>query len=157
MRTLIPIGMKEILAQWEPRLLSVLRFITAFLFIQHGTQKWFAFPAARPGPPTELWTMSGMAGMLELVGGLLLLIGLFTRPVAFVLSGLMAFAYFIAHAPQGFWPIVNRGELAALYSFVFLYLWVAGGGTWSLDNWLRHTEPAPDSAEPARRDDEASA
>lgn len=151
--------MKAILAEWEPRLLSVLRLVTAFLFIQHGTQKWFAFPVARPGPPTELWTLSGMAGVLELVGGLLLLIGLFTRPVAFVMSGLMAFAYFIAHAPQGFWPIANRGELAALYSFVFLYLWAAGGGTWSLDHWLRRTERAPDTAELARRrrEDEASA
>jgi putative oxidoreductase len=73
--------------------------------------------------------------MMELVGGALLLIGLFTRPVAFLLSGLMAFAYFIAHAPQGFWPLLNRGELAALYSFVFLYLAAAGGGPWGVDRW----------------------
>ena len=77
--------------------------------------------------------------MLELVGGTLLLVGLCTRPVAFVLSGLMAFAYFIAHAPQGFWPIVNRGELAALYSFVFLYFAAAGGGPWSADHWWRRS------------------
>ena len=79
-----------------------------------------------------------MAGLLELGGGFLLLLGLFTRPVAFVLSGLMAFAYFIGHAPSGFWPIVNRGELAALYCFVFVYLAAAGGGPWSLDRWVRH-------------------
>jgi putative oxidoreductase len=84
----------------------------------------------------------------ELFGGLLLLLGLFTRPVAFVLSGLMAFAYFIAHAPQGFWPLLNRGELAALYCFVFLYLAAAGGGPWSLDQWWRSSKPA--DKEPAR-------
>ena len=83
-------------------------------------------------------SLSGAAGMLELVGGLLLLLGVFTRPVAFVLSGLMACAYFIAHAPQGFWPIVNRGELAVMYCFVFLYLAAAGGGPWSVDAlWRR--------------------
>jgi putative oxidoreductase len=78
-----------------------------------------------------------VAGLFELFGGLLLLVGLFTRPVAFLLSGLMAFAYFIAHAPRGFWPIVNGGELAALYCFVFLYLAAAGGGPWSVDGWAR--------------------
>ena len=87
-------------------------------------------------------SLSGVAGVLELFGGLLLLLGLFTRPVAFVLSGLMAFAYFIAHAPQGFWPLLNRGELAALYSFVFLYLAAAGGGPWSLDQWRWSSKPA---------------
>lgn len=100
----------------------------------HGTQKWLSFPAPRSSP-VELASLSGVAGLLELFGGFLLLLGLFTRPVAFVLSGLMAFAYFIAHAPQGFWPLLNRGELAALYSFVFLYLAAAGGGPWSLDHW----------------------
>jgi len=124
-------------AKWAPWLLSVLRIVTAFLFVEHGTQKWLSFP--RPGSsPTQLMSLGGAAGLLELVGGFLLLLGLFTRPVAFVLSGLMAFAYFIAHAPQGFWPILNRGELAALYCFVFLYIAAAGGGPWSLDRWLRH-------------------
>jgi putative oxidoreductase len=124
-------------AKWTPLLLSVLRIVTAFLFVEHGTQKWLSFPA--PGArPTQLMSLSGAAGVLELAGGFLLLFGLFTRPVAFVLSGLMAFAYFIAHAPQGFWPILNRGELAALYCFVFLYLAAAGGGPLSLDRWLRH-------------------
>ena len=128
--------MSTFIEHWAPRLLSVLRIVSAFLFLQHGTQKWLEFPVPRP-TPTELWSLSGVAGLLELVGGVLLLLGIFTRPVAFVLSGLMAFAYFIAHAPQGFWTIVNRGELAALYCFVFLYLSAAGGGPWGLDRWLR--------------------
>ncbi len=128
--------MNSAISNWTPRLLSVLRIVSAFLFVEHGTQKWLAFPVARSSP-TELMSLSGAAGVLQLVGGALLLLGLFTRPVAFVLSGLMAFAYFIAHAPQGFWPIVNRGELAVLYCFVFLYLSAAGGGPWGLDRWLR--------------------
>ena len=133
------------MTHWAPRLLSVLRIITAFLFVQHGTQKWLAFPVPRP-TPIELWSLSGFAGVLELVGGFLLLFGVFTRPVAFVMSGLMAFAYFIAHAPQAFWPIVNRGELAVLYCFVFLYLAAAGGGPWSVDQWLRRGDRAPPSS-----------
>jgi len=128
--------MNPAIANWTPRLLSVLRIVAAFLFVEHGMQKWLAFPVPRSSPVT-LWSLSGVAGLLELVGGLLLLLGLFTRPVAFLLSGLMAFAYFIAHAPQGFWPIVNRGELAALYCFLFLYLAAAGGGPWSIDRWMR--------------------
>lgn len=128
--------MPDPLARASPCLLSVLRIVAGFLFVAHGTQKWFGFPVPR-GSPTTLMSLSGAAGVLELCGGALLLFGLFTRPVAFVLSGLMAFAYFIAHAPAGFWPIVNRGELAALYSFVFLYLAAAGGGPWSLDRLIR--------------------
>jgi putative oxidoreductase len=128
--------MKPTLASWSPHLLSLLRIVTAFLFTAHGTQKLLGFPVP-PSFPLELWSLAGVAGMLELVGGALMLIGLFTRPVAFVLSGLMAFAYFLAHAPEAFWPIVNRGELAVLYCFVFLYLAAAGGGPWSLDAWLR--------------------
>jgi len=126
----------QIIAQWTPRLLSVLRIVAAFMFMIHGTQKWLGFPVPRASP-TTLMSLSGAAGLLELVGGALLLVGLFTRPVAFVLAGLMAFAYFITHAPQDFWPIVNRGELAALYAFVFLYLSAAGGGPWSVDRLLR--------------------
>jgi putative oxidoreductase len=117
-------------------LLSVVRLVTGFLFVAHGTQKWLGFPVPRASP-TELWSLGGAAGVFELAGGALMLIGLFTRPVAFVLSGLMAFAYFIAHAPRGFWPIMNGGELAALYSFLFLYFAAAGGGPWSLDRWWR--------------------
>jgi putative oxidoreductase len=107
------------------------------MFMAHGTQKLLAFPVPR-ATPTMLWSLSGAAGVLELCGGFLLLFGIFTRSVAFVLSGLMAIAYFISHAPVDFWPIVNRGELAALYSFVFLYLSVAGGGPWSVDAWVQH-------------------
>ena len=126
------------LAKWEPRALSVLRIVAGFLFMVHGTQKLFGFPAGlKPSPTFPLGSMMGFAGLLEFAGGLLLLLGLFTRPVAFVLSGLMAVAYFYAHARSGFWPILNRGELAALYCFVFLYLVFAGGGAWSLDNLLR--------------------
>ena len=128
--------MNSVIAIWTPRLLSVLRIVAGFLFMAHGTQKWLGFPVPRASP-TVLWSLSGVAGLLELVGGFLLLLGLFTRPVAFVLSGLMAFAYFIAHAPQDFWPIVNRGELSVLYCFLFLYLAAAGGGPWSVDSWLR--------------------
>ncbi len=128
--------MNSIIANWTPRLLSVLRIVAAFLFVEHGTQKWLAFPAPRSSAAV-LWSLSGVAGLFELVGGFLLLLGLCTRPIAFVLSGLMAFAYFIAHAPNDFWPIVNRGELAALYCFVFLYLAAAGGGPWSVDRWWR--------------------
>jgi putative oxidoreductase len=121
---------------WAPRALSVLRIVAAFLFMQHGAQKLLGFPdGQQPGPPLN--SLAGIAGILELFGGLLLLLGLFTRPVAFILSGQMAVAYFMAHAPQGFWPILNRGELAALYCFVFLYLSAAGGGEWSLDNIFR--------------------
>jgi putative oxidoreductase len=130
------------------RVLSVLRIVAAFMFMTHGTQKLLDFPMARAGP-TPLWSLIGVAGTLEMVGGALLLFGLFTRPVAFVLSGLMAFAYFLAHAPHGFWPIVNRGELAALYSFVFLYLAVAGGGAWSVDRlWASRASGARDKREP---------
>jgi putative oxidoreductase len=120
-------------ARWAPRLLSLLRIVAAFLFIAHGTQKLFAWPIAEPREPAALLSMPGVAGVLEVFGGLLLLLGLFTRPIAFILSGEMAVAYFTAHAPQGFWPILNRGELAALYCFLFLYLAAAGPGPWSLD------------------------
>jgi putative oxidoreductase len=121
---------------WTPRLLSVLRIVAAFLFLAHGSQKLFGFPAPARAASGALVMV---AGVLEFFGGLLLLLGLFTRIVAFILSGQMAVAYFMAHAPQGFWPVLNGGELAALYCFVFLYLAAAGGGAWSLDNlWRRN-------------------
>jgi putative oxidoreductase len=124
-------------ATWTPRVLSILRIITAFLFIAHGAQKLFSFlaPPGAPGPAPygQIW----IGGVIEFFGGLLLLLGLFTRPVAFILSGTMAVAYFQMHAPGGFWPLQNKGELAVLYSFVFLFLAVAGGGEWSLDRLLR--------------------
>jgi putative oxidoreductase len=123
-------------ASWSPRLLSMLRIVAAFLFIAHGTQKLFGTPSLGPGGPgghPPLLSLFGVAGTLETFGGLLLLLGLFTRPVAFVLAGEMAVAYFLQHAPQGLLPFVNRGELAVLYCFLYLYLAAAGGGPWSLD------------------------
>lgn len=125
--------MESTLQAWQPRILSILRLVTGFLFMQHGGQKMLGYPAAQQSP-YELFSMIGVAGVLEVVGGFLILIGLFTRPTAFLLSGFMAVAYFMAHAPQGFWPMLNGGELAALYSFIFLYLFSAGGGEWSVDH-----------------------
>ena len=121
---------------WAPRVLSILRIVAALIFMEHGTQKLLGFPPLDRAAP-ELLSLSGVAGVLELVGGALLVLGLFTRPVAFVLSGEMAFAYWIAHAPQSFFPVLNDGDAAILYCFVFLYLAFAGGGAWSLDNVLR--------------------
>jgi len=122
-------------AGWAPHLLSVLRIITGFLFMEHGTMKLFGFPA--PMGDIPLLSLMGMAGTLEVVGGFLILVGLFTQPVAFILSGEMAFAYFMAHAPQGFWPALNHGEPAVLYCFIFLYLAAAGGGSWSVERIFR--------------------
>lgn len=116
---------------WAPRMLSVLRIVTALLFLAHGTQKLLGFPASEGMP--DPFTMGWIAGVLELFGGGLLALGLFTRPVAFVLSGQMAVAYFIAHAPQSFYPVLNGGDAAILFCFVFLYLVFAGPGPWSVD------------------------
>jgi putative oxidoreductase len=116
-------------------LLSALRIMTGLLFLQHGTTKLLSFPPSPMSGGTDAMTLT--SGGLELVGGALIVAGLFTRPVAFVLSGMMAVAYFMAHAPQGFYPLLNGGELAALYCFAFLYLSAAGGGPWSLDAIVR--------------------
>lgn len=125
-----------------PRLLSVLRVITGFLFIAHGAQKLFGF-LAPPGMPTATpGSLMWVGGVLEFFGGLLFLVGLFTRPVAFILSGMMAVAYFMSHAPGGFWPLQNKGELAVLYCFVFLFFAVAGGGEWAADRLFRRGAPA---------------
>jgi putative oxidoreductase len=118
---------------WAPALLGVLRIVTGFLFMAHGTQKLFGFPTADGRPPVALDSLMGVAGVLECCGGALLLVGLLSRPVAFLLSGEMATAYFLRHAPQGFWPALNGGELAALYCFLFLFFAAAGPGAWSLD------------------------
>jgi putative oxidoreductase len=123
-------------SKWSPVLLSILRIVAAFLFMQHGMQKLLGFPGAGDHK-VELMSLMGFAGALELVGGAVLLLGLFTRPVAFVLAGEMAVAYFMAHAPESFWPVLNHGEGAILYCFIFLYLSAAGGGPWSLDRALR--------------------
>jgi putative oxidoreductase len=124
-------------ARWQPRLLSILRIMAALLLLQHGTAKLFGFPHVSMFDGLRLFSLVGVAGILEFFGGILLLLGLFTRPVAFILSGEMAAAYFIAHAQKGFFPILNGGELAVLYCFVFLYLAAAGGGALSLDNRRR--------------------
>lgn len=122
----------ELETVWAPRLLGLLRIVAAILFIEHGTQKLLGFPPpARPQP--ELFTLIWFAGFLEVVGGFFILIGLFTRPVAFVLSGQMAFAYWMAHAPQSPYPVLNGGDAAILFCFFFLYLVAAGPGAFSLD------------------------
>ena len=121
---------------WAPRALGALRIVAGYLFIAHGTAKLFGAPHIAMFDGLQLLSLAGVAGILEVAGGAALILGLFTRPVAFVLSGLMAAAYFIGHAPQGnvLLPILNQGELAVLYSFLFLFLAVAGGGAWALDN-----------------------
>lgn len=123
------------MAEWEPRVLSILRFVVGLLFFEHGLAKLFGFPPAGPHPATFhlLW----FAGVIELVGGLLIAIGLFTQGAAFIMSGEMAVAYFTAHFPKNFFPMANGGDAAILYCFIFFYLFVAGGGCWSLDRALR--------------------
>lgn len=121
----------HIAAAWQPRLLSLLRIVTALLLLQHGTAKLIGFPHVAMFDNIRLLSLVGVAGVLEFAGGVLLFLGVFTRPVAFILSGEMAVAYFIAHAQKSFFPILNGGELAVLYCFVLLYLAAAGGGEWS--------------------------
>ena len=126
--------------QWTDLFLSLLRVVAALVLMQHGSQKLFHLPpSGAPGPvePLVLMSQTGLAGVLEFFGGMLLLLGLFTRPVAFILSGEMAVAYFQVHAPRALLPIVNRGELAVILCFVFLYLAFAGGGSWSVDGVMR--------------------
>lgn len=122
-------------AAYTPRVLSVLRIVTAFLFIQHGTAKLLHLPHVAMFDSLPPLSFFGFAGMLEIVGGALVLIGWFTRPAAFILSGEMAVAYFMAHAPQGNFlsPMLNQGEAAVMYCFIFLFLSAAGGGAWSVD------------------------
>jgi putative oxidoreductase len=129
-------GRRTFLDRWSLRLLSVMRIIAAFLYMQHGAQKLFGFHATARMPSVPLFSLMGLGGVLEFFGGLFLFFGLFTRPVAFILSGQMAVAYFIVHAPRGFWPITNGGDLAVLWCFLFFYLAAAGGGAWSLDRAL---------------------
>ena len=119
---------------WAPRVLSILRIVSALIFMEHGLQKHFGFPpppTPNPGPP--LMSLYGVAGAIEIVGGILLLFGLFTRPVALIMSGEMAIAYWYSHAPRNLYPLLNGGDAAILYCFVFLYIAFAGGGAWSLD------------------------
>lgn len=122
---------------WAPRVLSILRIVAALVFMSHGAMKILHFPVAQPGAPDPLPTLILVAGWLELAGGALLALGLFTRPVAFLLSGEMAVAYFMAHFPQGWHPVLNKGEAAVLYCFIFLYFVFSGPGPWSLDAAVR--------------------
>jgi len=124
---------ESFLSDWAPRLLSVLRITTAFTFMQHGSAKLLGFPKVEMFANLQFLSLYGLAGVLELFGGLLLLIGLFSRPVAFILSGMMAVAYFMAHSVPFFSPMLNRGEAAYLFCFVFLYIAAAGPGPWSID------------------------
>jgi putative oxidoreductase len=121
----------ERLGQYRPYALAVLRIVTALLFMEHGTQKLFNFPPWQYG---EMTTLFIVAGVIELIGSVFILLGLFTRPVAFLLSGEMAIAYFMEHLPVSFFPALNEGDGAVLFCFIFLYLVFAGGGAWSLDS-----------------------
>ena len=125
--------MNDTLSAWAPRALSVLRIIAGLLIIQHGMGKIIGFPVYPAYAAVQPMSMIGAAGFIELIGGALLILGLWTQPVAFILAGEMAFAYFIAHFPKGFHPLINGGTLAALYCFACLYLSTAGAGPWSLD------------------------
>jgi putative oxidoreductase len=126
-------------SSWAPRLRSALRIVAALVFVQAGTVKLFAFPVGMPpnGGTASFPSQAWIGGFLEVVGGALLALGLFTRPVAFLLSGMVAVAYFQFHAPGGFWPAVNGGTAAALYCFVWLYFSAAGPGPWSVDEGRR--------------------
>ena len=125
--------MNETLAAWTPRALSVLRIVTGLLIIQHGMGKIIGFPVYPAYANVQPLSLVGAAGFIELIGGALLILGLCTQPVAFVLAGEMAFAYFIGHFPKGYHPLINGGTLAALYCFTCLYLSTAGAGPWSVD------------------------
>jgi putative oxidoreductase len=129
--------MDQMFSKWQPAALSLLRFITGLLFLQYGVAKLFKFPPVPMFEKVQLFSLYGTAGAIELIGGILLVLGLFTRPVAFIASGEMAVAYFMSHAPRGFFPVLNHGDLAILFCFVFLYLACAGGGPYSLDAIVR--------------------
>ena len=122
---------------WAPRILSVLRIVDGLILLQYGTAKLFGWPAVEMFENLKWLSLFGIAGMFELVGGTLLILGLFTRPVAFILSGEMATAYFIEHLPRSFFPVLSEGDLAVSLCFTFLYLAFAGGGPWSLDAVMR--------------------
>ena len=127
-------GVATMRNEWEPRVLSIMRIMVGLLFMEHGTAKLLGFPPGTAAP--ALFTLHWFAGVIEMVGGALVALGLLTRIAAFIMSGEMAIGYFLSHAPQNFFPLVNRGDAAVLYCFIFLYLAVAGGGCWSLDRLI---------------------
>ena len=127
------------LSRWQPQLLALLRIVAALLFMEHGLAKLLHFPVPQPGVPDPLPTILVAAAVIEIVGGILVTLGLFTRVAAFLMSGEIAIGYFMAHAPKSFWPIVNQGEAAILYCFIFLYIAAAGPGAWSLDGVRRRS------------------
>ena len=132
----------RVLERWQPQALALLRIFAALLFLEHGTAKLFHFPIPQPGVPDHLPTILLAAAVIELVGGVLVTLGLFTRLAAFIMSGEIAIGYFMFHFPQSFWPLANKGEAAILYAFIFLYIAAAGPGAWSLDA-LRMKRPLP--------------
>jgi putative oxidoreductase len=132
-----PKGMdKDVSEGLAPQMLSILRIVAALLFLEHGMQKFFGFPSAPANGFPAVLSLIWWQGLIELVGGILLVLGLFTRPVAFILAGDMAVAYWMAHGPKSFFPVLNGGDAAILYCFVFLYIAAAGGGAWSVDRGL---------------------
>ena len=133
---------QDALQDWAPQLRSVLRIVAALLFMQHGSAKLFHLPHQATFDHLQLLSLMGVQGILEFFGGLLLLVGLFSRPIAFLLSGDMAVAFFMVHFKRGWLPILNGGDLAVLFSFTFLYLWAAGPGPWSIDASLRASRAA---------------
>ena len=132
------VGLTEMKEIWAPRMLSVFRIVVALLYLQHPLAKFFAFPHVAAFDNLQRFSLIWVAGVIELIGSPLLLIGLFTRPVAFVLSGEMAVAYFMVRPPRGFFPLLNGGESEVFYCFAFLYLAFAGAGPWSVDYTWRH-------------------
>jgi putative oxidoreductase len=131
----------DTLDRWSPYALAVLRIVTALIFMLHGTQKLLGFPAPPQSGTPPLLSLYGIGGILELAGGLLILIGLFTRPVAFILAGEMAVAYWMFHAPRSMYPLLNGGDAAILYCFVFLLFVFTGPGAWSIDGTRERTGP----------------
>jgi putative oxidoreductase len=138
--------MNEALAAWAPRIRSIMRIVLGLVLLQYGVAKLFGWPAVEMFENLKWLSLFGVAGMFELVGGTLLVLGLFTRPAAFILSGEMAAAYFIEHFPRSFFPILNAGDLAVTLCFAFFYLSFAGGGPWSLDALLRARTSLPPDA-----------
>ena len=133
---------------WSPLMLSVLRIVAALLFVMHGTAKLFGVPHQPQFDNLQFISLEGLQGILEFAGGMLLLVGLFSRPIAFILSGDMAVAYFMAHFPKNWLPILNGGDLAVLFCFVFFYLWLAGPGPWSIDAMIRGAARAREAQHP---------